>query len=233
MAHGEQAIVYGRNSVRELVRAERRRVHRILATQEATKEPWLRRLHPAIVERSELGRVAGSSDHQGVVAFADPYPYAEVAEVLSASGAVLCLDQIQDPRNLGAAARVVDAVGAAGIVIPRRGSPEVTAAACKTSAGAIEHIRVAQIDNVASFLHDARGQGRWAVGADAAAEDDFRAGGLGPDSIVVVGAEGEGLRPRVRSMCDRLVRIPMAGKVDSLNLSVSVGLLLYETLNLK
>ncbi len=229
----ERTVVYGRNPVRELVRAERRRVHEIWATQEATKEPWLPRLHPRIVDKRELGAAAGTADHQGVIAFTDPYPYADVVDVLEAPGPIVCLDQLQDPRNLGAVARVVDAVGAAGIVLPERGSPEVTGSVCKTSAGAVEHVRIALVTNVSAFLHDARGQGRWSFGADAAADEDFRTAGLGPDAIIVIGAEGEGLRPRVRAMCDRLVRIPMEGKVDSLNLSVSAALLLYETLNVK
>jgi len=153
-----------------------------------------------------------------------------VREVLDALGPVLCLDRIQDPRNLGAVARVVDAVGGAGIVLPGRGSPDVTGAVCKTSAGAIEHVRVARVENIAAFLHDARGTGRWAIGADNADDaEDFRSVDLGDDSIVVIGAEGEGLRPRVRAACDRLARIPMAGSVESLNLSVSAALLLYES----
>ena len=225
----EREVIYGRNPVRELVRAERRRVHAIWATQEASKEPWLPRLHPKIVERGELGKAAGTGDHQGVIAFADPYPYATVDELLAAPGPIICLDQLQDPRNLGAVARVVDAVGAAGIALPKRGSPDVTGAVCKTSAGAVEHILVCQVDNVAGFLHDARGQGRWAYGAESSGGGDYRAAGMGADSMIVIGAEGEGLRPRVKSMCDRLVHIPMAGHVDSLNLSVSAALLLFET----
>lgn len=223
------AVVYGRNPVRELVRAGRRRVEEVLATAEAAREPWIGALRPRITDRAELGRLAGTGDHQGVVASAGDYPYVAIAEILHAPGPVLCLDRIQDPRNLGAVARVVDAVGGAGIVIPRRGSPEVTGAVCKTSAGAIEHVRVARVENIAAFLHDARGSGRWAIGADNADDaDDFREAGLGGDSIVVVGAEGEGLRSRVRATCDRLARIPMEGSVESLNLSVSAALLLYE-----
>ncbi len=222
-------VVYGRNPVRELVRAARREVREVRATAEAARDPWLAELGPRIVDRAELGRLAGTGDHQGVAAIAAPYPYADVSDVLAAPGPVLCLDRIQDPRNLGAVARVVDAVGGAGIVIPRRGTPEVTGAVCKTSAGAIEHILLARVENIAAFLHDARGTGRWAIGADNADEaEDFRQVDLGPDSIVVVGAEGEGLRPRVRSTCDRIARIPMSGSVESLNLSVSAALLLYE-----
>jgi 23S rRNA (guanosine2251-2'-O)-methyltransferase len=141
---------------------------------------------------------------------------------------VVCLDGAQDPRNLGAVARVAEAAGAAGIVITRRGSPGVTPAACKASAGAVEHLALARVENLSAFLHDARGADRWAVGADAEAGDDYRAVDLDAGTILVLGAEGTGLRPRVRASCDRLVRIPMAGRTASLNLAVAAGVLLFE-----
>lgn len=225
----DRDVVYGRNPVRELVSAGRRRVRDVLALPDLAAEAWVAPLRPRVADRAAIGRAAGSGDHQGIVAFVDPYPYVDARDVLDAPGPVICLDRIQDPRNLGAVARVADGVGAAGIVIPRRGSPGVTAAVCKTSAGAIEHLRLAQVENIASFLHDARGPDRWVVGADEGGEEDFREVGLGPETIVVLGAEGEGLRPRVRSMCDRVVRIPMSGRVASLNLSVAAALLLFET----
>ncbi len=222
-------VVYGKNPVRELIRAGRRPVERVLAFADVAREPWLGGLKVQVTDRAGLGREAGTSDHQGVVAVAGPYPYVDVDEVLARPGPVLCLDRLQDPRNLGAVARVVEAVGGAGIVLPDRGSPEITGAVCKSSAGAIEHVRVARIENVASFLHDARGADRWAFGADLTDDaEDFREVGLDRAAIVVVGAEGEGLRRRVASMCDRIVQIPMHGEVQSLNLSVSAALLLYE-----
>ena len=222
-------VVYGRNPVRELAAAGRRSVQRVLVLPDLAKEPWVAALRPEVADKGAIGRAAGSSDHQGIVAFVDPYPYVDAAEILDAPGPVVCLDRLQDPRNLGAVARVADAVGAAGIVMMRRGSPEVTGSVCKTSAGAIEHVRVAQVENLASFLHDAKGPDRWVVGADEDATEDYRAIEWDAGAIVVIGAEGEGLRPRVRSMCDRLVRIPMAGHVASLNLSVATALLLFET----
>ncbi len=222
-------VVYGRNPVKELVAAERRRVHEVLALAELAKEPWVAALRPNVVDRAAIGKAAGTGDNQGIVAFADAYPYVDGRAVLDASGPVICLDRLQDPRNLGAVARVADGVGAAGIVIARRGSPGVTGAVCKTSAGAIEHVRLAQVENLASFLHDAKSPDRWVVGADEDATEDYRDVEWDAGAIVVIGAEGEGLRPRVRSMCDRLVRIPMAGHVASLNLSVATALLLFET----
>jgi 23S rRNA (guanosine2251-2'-O)-methyltransferase len=223
-------VVYGRNPVRELLAAGRRRAREVWALPELAAEPWLAPLAPRAHTRAELARACGSGDHQGVVAFCDPYPYAEAAEILAAGGPVVCLDGAQDPRNLGAVARVAEAAGAAGLVVPERGSPGVTPAVAKASAGAVEHLRIARVGNLASFVHDARGPDRWAVGADPEAGEDYREIDWDPDPILVLGAEGRGLRPRVRAACDLLVRIPMRGRVASLNLSVAAGLLLFEAI---
>jgi len=220
--------VYGRNPVRELAAAGRREVHAVYALPELAREPWLVGLGAEPRSRAELGRLAGSAEHQGVVALAGPYPYADAGELLRAEGPIVCLDRVQDPRNLGAVARVVDAAGAAGIVVPERGSAPVTGAVARASAGAVEHVAVARVPNLAGFLHDARGPERWVVGADAEDGDDYREAGLGLDTILVLGAEGAGLRPRVRSMCDRFVHIPMHGRVASLNVSVAAAVLLFD-----
>jgi 23S rRNA (guanosine2251-2'-O)-methyltransferase len=222
------SVVYGRNPVRELLAARRRRVHELFALPELAKERWLAKAGAQPRSRAELGRLCGSSDHQGVVAVCDPYPYADAWELVAAAGPIVCLDGIQDPHNVGAVARVAEAAGAAGLVIPRRGSPGVTPAACKTSAGAVEHLAIAQVDSLASFVHDARGPGRWAVGADAEGGEDYRSVAWDAGTILVMGAEGAGLRPRVRAVCDSIARIPLAGRVDSLNLSVAAGILLFE-----
>src|SRR2546421_1764332 len=118
--------VYGRNPVRELAAARRREVHAVYVLPELARESWLVALGAEPRSRAELGRLAGSAEHQGVVALAGPYPYADAGELLRAEGPIVCLDRVQDPRNLGAVARVVDAAGAAGIVVPERGSAPVT-----------------------------------------------------------------------------------------------------------
>jgi 23S rRNA (guanosine2251-2'-O)-methyltransferase len=219
--------IYGRNPVREAIAAGRRPVHEVWAIPGLADEPWLPPLSPHRTGRAEIGRVCGTADHQGVAARVGPYPYAEADEVLARPGPVICLDGAQDPRNVGAVARIADAAGAAGMVLVRRGGAGVTPVASKTSAGAVEHLRVARVDNLAAFLHDARGGGRWAVGADAEGGEDYRRIDWDRDVLLVMGAEGTGLRPRVRSMCDRLARIPMEGNVGSLNLAVAAGILLF------
>jgi 23S rRNA (guanosine2251-2'-O)-methyltransferase len=221
-------VVYGRNPVRELLAAGRRPVTAVWALENLVGEPWLRGVRVVPRTRAQLGNACGSSDHQGVVAFTTAYPDVAARDLLRAPGPIACLDGAQDPRNLGAICRVADAAGAAGVVIGTRGSPGVTATVCKASAGAVEHLPVARVDSMAGFVVEARQAGRPAVGADPAGGGDYRAAPIPGDAVLVLGREGGGLRPRVASACDRLVSIPMRGRVQSLNISVAAGLLLFE-----
>jgi 23S rRNA (guanosine2251-2'-O)-methyltransferase len=223
-------VVYGRNPVRELIAAGGRTVHEIRVLAPLLREPWPPGVPVSEASRAELGRLAGTADHQGVVAVADPFPYADARVLLERPGPVVCLDGAQDPRNLGAIARVAEAAGAAGLVIPRRGGPGVTPTVVKASAGAVVLLPVARVDSLAAFLHDARGAGRVVVGAEAASGEDYRSFAWPADVLLVLGAEGAGLRPRVREACDALVRIPMRGRVGSLNISVAAALLLFEAI---
>ena len=160
-----------------------------------------------------------------------PYPYADPASLLTGPAPlIVALDEIQDPQNLGAIARSAEAAGASGIVIPQRRSAEVTAAAAKASAGAVEHLKIAQVRNLADFLGEAKGAGCWVYGA-AAEGRPYREPDYSGGVVLVMGAEGTGLRPRVRAMCDDLVSLPMRGRVDSLNVSAAAAVLLYGVLD--
>ncbi|MCB0882351.1 MAG: RNA methyltransferase [Thermoleophilia bacterium] len=223
----DREVVYGRNPVRELLRAGRRDVREVLVLDRLAREPWLRGARVRTADKATLGRLAGTSDHQGVIAFAGPYPYAEPRELLAEPGPLVCLDGAQDPRNLGAICRVADAAGARAVAITLRGSPGVTPVVCKASAGAVEHLRVARVDSMTGFLLEARQAGRTVVGTDPESDAGFR-GSVPSDAVVVLGSEGAGLRPRVAAACDRLVSIPMRGRVASLNISVAAGLVLFE-----
>lgn len=225
---GGREVVYGRNAVRELVSARRRTVHEVWALPQLAGEGWLRGVPVRRRDRAELARACGTGDHQGVVAFPDPYPYVTTRDVLAGPGVVACLDGAQDPRNLGAICRVADAAGAAGLLITSRGSPGVTATVCKASAGAVEHLALARVESVAGALSEARDRGRRVVGADPEGRVDYREAGITSDAVIVLGSEGAGLRPRVAAACDVLVTLPMRGHVASLNISVAAALLLYE-----
>lgn len=212
MADGQ--IIYGRRPVEEAERGKRR-VHRVWKAPETSGE--------------ELERLCGSPDHQGVVAEVDPYPYADPNALLKREGALLvALDQVQDPRNLGAVCRSAEFAGAAGVVIPDRRSAEVTAVACKASAGAVEHLEIARVRNLADWLAEAKAASFWIWGADAEAEQAPWDTDLSGPTVLVLGGEGKGIRPRVASACDGLIALPRFGHVDSLNVSAAAAALLFE-----
>jgi 23S rRNA (guanosine2251-2'-O)-methyltransferase len=165
-----------------------------------------------------------------VVAEVDPYPYEGDRELLKGDGLLMALDQVQDPRNLGAVCRSAEFAGADGVVIPDRHSAEVTAVVCKTSAGAVEHLRVARTGNLADWLAAAKQAGFWIWGADAEAEAAPWGVDLTGPTVLVLGGEGKGIRPRVASACDGLVALPRAGSVDSLNVSTAATALLFEAI---
>jgi 23S rRNA (guanosine2251-2'-O)-methyltransferase len=166
-----------------------------------------------------------------VVAEVDPYPYAGAGELLLKENALLvALDQVQDPRNLGAVARSAEVAGAAGLVIPDRRSAEVTAVACKASAGAVEHLPIARVRNLADWLAEAKQANFWVWGADADASQAPWEVGLTGSTAIVLGGEGKGIRPRVASACDGLVAFPQRGKVESLNVSAAATAFLFEAL---
>jgi 23S rRNA (guanosine2251-2'-O)-methyltransferase len=206
--------IYGRRPAAEAERG-RRRVHRIWRAPETPAE--------------ELERLCGSPDHQGVVAEVDPYPYADPGGLLEGDEAlVVVLDQVQDPHNLGAVCRAAEVAGAAGVVIPERRAASVTAAACKASAGAVEHLRVARVRNVADWLAEAKDAGAWVYGASAQADRAYTDVDWTGREVLVLGSEGSGLRPRVADSCDELVSIPVAGRVESLNASVAAAVIVFE-----
>lgn len=221
-------LVYGRNPVRELIRAGRRPVQEVWALAQAADDPALAGVAVHVKRREDLARLAGTGDHQGMVAITEEYPYADPQAVLEGNGPIMVLDEVQDPRNLGAVARVADAAGFAGLVIPTRGSPGITAVACKASAGAVEHLPIARIGSIVAFVNDLPGAGRWAVGADSDEGTDYRQIAWDPSAVIVLGAEGAGLRPKVKQVCDQLVRIPMRGRVGSLNLSTAAAVLAFH-----
>ena len=218
-------LVYGRRAVREALRG-RREVLEVLATERAAREGWERK--PKIVPERELTELAGTRDHQGVVARVEPYRYADAWELAAEPEPLLvCLDQVTDPRNLGAVARSAEGAGATGVVLPAHQSARVTPAVARASAGAVEHLPVAVVPNLARYLNEIKGPQLWVWAADAGGtpmgEADL-AGGL----ALVFGAEGKGLRPLVRRTCDGVVSIPLAGQVESLNVSIAAAVLLYE-----
>jgi 23S rRNA (guanosine2251-2'-O)-methyltransferase len=226
-------IVYGRNAVREALRG-RRRVQRVFASERAAREVWLGGVETVLAEPWELEERCGSPDHQGICAEAGPYPYADADSLLEPDDAlVIALDEVQDPHNLGAVIRVAEAAGCAGVVLPERRSAEVTAAVCRASAGAVEHLPVARVRNLADWLVAAKERDAWVYGAAADAAVPYEQPDYGGRVVLVLGSEGRGLRPRVAETCDQLVHLPNRGKVGSLNVSTAAAALVYGILQFR
>lgn len=181
------------------------------------------------ISGEELERLCGSPDHQGIVAEVEPYRYVDPVGLLAGEDAlVAALDQIQDPQNFGAVCRSAEGAGASGVVIPEHGSVEVTPAVCRASAGAVEHLAIARVRNLADFLAQAKDDGAWVYGAEAAADTPYWKPDYRGKVVIVLGSEGKGLRPRVRSTCDQLVSLPLRGRLESLNVAATAAALLYE-----
>jgi 23S rRNA (guanosine2251-2'-O)-methyltransferase len=229
-------VLAGPRAVLEALRAGRRRVRRVLIARGAVPEELValaraRGIPVEVVPREVLDRGARGGTHQGVVAEAEGFAYAGLEDVLTRGGAaplLMVLDGIQDPQNLGAILRTAEAAGAHGVIVPRDRAAGVTPAAVRASAGAAEHLPVVRVTNLATSLARLKDAGLWAVGADPAGGTElFRADLTGPLALVV-GAEGKGLRSLTRSRCDLLVRIPLGGRVASLNAAAAAAVCLFE-----
>jgi len=219
-------IVYGRNAVREALRGPRQ-VAAVWATKGAAREFAGARAASA----DEIARRCGSDGHQGVCAEVSEYRYANAAALLRADAPVLvALDEITDPQNLGAVCRTAECTGATGVILPERRSAEVTPAVCKASAGAVEHLAIARVRNLADFLAAAKGARCWTYGAAAGSRTGYRDVDWRGGVVLVLGAEGRGLRPRVAAACDDLVALPLRGRIESLNVSATAAVLLYQIL---
>jgi 23S rRNA (guanosine2251-2'-O)-methyltransferase len=177
--------------------------------------------------RNALDRLAGSSAHQGVVALAAARRYADLDSAASGNLVVL-LDGVEDPHNLGAIVRTAHAAGAGSIVIPERRAAGITDVVAKAAAGALEHLPIARVTNINRSLEDLKKRGFWIYGLDERGAETYDSIEYAEPTAFVLGGEGKGLHEQVRKHCDALVRIPMSGKIASLNVSVAAGIVLFE-----
>jgi 23S rRNA (guanosine2251-2'-O)-methyltransferase len=177
--------------------------------------------------RSALDRLAGTSAHQGVVALGAAKKYVEL-EAVGPAGILVVLDGVEDPHNLGAVIRTAHAAGASGVVIPERRAANVTDVVAKAAAGALEYLPVVRVTNINRTLEELKERGYWIYGLDERGSEDYDRIQYSAPTALVLGAEGKGLHEQVRKHCDVLVRIPLAGKISSLNVSVAAGIVLFE-----
>lgn len=188
------------------------------------------------VERAKIEALAGGHRHQGVLAYVAPVPYAELEDILKAAEAkgeapfLVLLDELEDPHNLGALLRTADATGVHGILIPKRRSVSLNATVAKTSAGAVEYVPVARIGNIAQTLKKLKEKGFWVAGADMDGEKAYYEADLTGPLVLVVGGEGKGMSRLTKEACDFIVRMPMVGRINSLNASVAGSILMYESM---
>lgn len=232
--------IEGRHPVLEAIRAGRP-VRKLLvasgargAVEDILRAAQARRIPVSFVSRHELDAMTRGRVNQGVVALAEPRSYQSLDDMLAAAARlgqvplVVLLDGVEDPGNLGSIIRTAAAAGAHGVVIPTRRSAALTPAAVKAAAGAADHLAVAREVNLARALDELKEKGLWTVGAEAAAAQVYTEVDLTGPTAIVVGGEHQGLRRLVRAKCDFLVRIPMAGPLNSLNASVAAAILLFE-----
>lgn len=237
-------LLYGRNAVREALRARRRVLRRLVisrSVQESGIIADIIRLAEQVgvpverIERQALDRQLRDANHQGVMLETGPYPYVELEECLQAAAdrrepaLLLLLDHLQDPQNIGTLLRTAEAVGCHGVVIPGRRAADITPAVVNASSGAVEHLRVAMVTNLAQTIEELQRTGIWVAGLEQdEAAKDIDTVDLDLPLALVIGAEGTGMARLVRERCDFLVRLPIVGQVGSLNAAVAGSIAIYH-----
>ncbi|MDT3428579.1 23S rRNA (guanosine2251-2'-O)-methyltransferase [Paenibacillus forsythiae] len=239
-----EEILAGKHSVLEALRAGRT-LNKIWIAENAQKAltaPIVAEARQAgviiqHVDKRKLDQLAPGLQHQGVVAQAAPYAYAEVEDLLAAAEAkgeppfLLLLDEIEDPHNLGSILRTADCTGVHGVVVPKRRSAQITATVSRTSAGAVEYVPVARVTNLGQTIDRLKELGIWVVGTDVDTDQNLFGSDIftGPVAVVI-GNENKGMGRLIREKCDVLLKLPMLGRINSLNASVAAGVIMYEVL---
>ena len=233
--------VEGRNSVLELLESEKD-INKIYVTR-GEKQGSINKIIGRAkgkgivlveVDKSKLDEMSQTGNHQGVIAIVPPFEYCEIEDILDEaknkkeSPFILILDGIEDPHNLGAIIRTAETAGVHGVIIPKRRAASVNSTVNKVSAGAVEHMKIARINNINDTIKYLKDNGLWIIGTDGKAENYYYEQDLTGPIALVIGSEGYGMNRLVSENCDILVKIPMKGKITSLNASVSAGIVTYE-----
>lgn len=234
--------IYGRNAVIEALKGDSHINKILLVNEHGGSIGVIKALARekgiifSITTKEKLTAITGTSGHQGVLAYISAKQYDTVEDILAYAKElnedpfIIVLDEIQDPHNLGAIIRTADATGAHGIIISKRRQAPLTAAVAKTSAGAIEHVKIARVTNIPQSLDALKAEGIWVVGTDLDGQTDIFGSDLKGPIALVIGSEGHGMGRLVKKKCDYILSIPMKGKITSLNASVAASLVMYEIL---
>lgn len=233
--------IEGRNPVVEAMKAGRK-INR-LVIQEGTKGKVLdelvgmaksRGIKIETAAKPALNDMAATESHQGIIAFAEDYTFVEIDDIIEYAHSkgeapfIVILDEIQDPHNFGSIIRTANAAGVHGVIIPKHRAAGVTSVVSKTSAGAVEHMRVAQITNIVRAIEELKEAGLWIMGGAMDGDQTIYQANLKGPLGIVIGSEGEGIRRLVKEKCDFIVQIPMYGQIESLNAAVAAGVMIYE-----
>ena len=233
-------IIYGRNSVMEALKSGRPANKLLFAGDKAGSMGAIitlakeRGIVFSETSKDKLDEITDKANHQGVVLYVASADYCDVDDILALAKEkneppfVIILDEIQDASNLGAIIRTADAVGAHGIIIPKRRAVPLTSAVAKASSGAVSYVKVARVPNIPQTIDNLKDEGLWIAGTDLTGETEFYKADLKGPLGVVIGSEGNGMGRLVREKCDMVLTIPMKGQVNSLNASVAAGVVLYE-----
>ncbi len=236
----EEIVIVGRHAVKEAI-VSGHTINKVLI-QDTVKKGQINDIlkkansNKIIVQAVPKSKLDGMSDapHQGVAAYIAPYEYADFDAFLAQQkdneklSTVLILDGLEDPHNLGSILRTADASGVDGIIIPKRRSVALTQTVAKASTGAIEHVPVMRVTNLANTIETLKDHGYWVVGAEAENSTDYREMDAGMPLAIVIGSEGQGMSRLTKDKCDFYINIPMVGHVNSLNASVAASLMMYE-----
>ncbi|MGL4656055.1 MAG: 23S rRNA (guanosine(2251)-2'-O)-methyltransferase RlmB [Sarcina sp.] len=241
---GREDLVEGRNAVIELLKSERTTVEQIFIAKgkmegSIAKVIALAKERKVIlkeVDRKKLDMMSETGAHQGVIAQITPFKYSEVEEILAFAEEkgekpfIIILDELEDPHNLGSIVRTAELCGVHGIIIPKRRNVGVTGTVYKTAAGAIEHMKIAKVTNVNNEIDKLKAKGVWVYGADIRGTEYSYNTDFSGACALIIGNEGKGMSKLTAKKCDKLVKIPMVGKINSLNASVAGGIMMYEVL---
>ncbi len=239
--------IYGKNPVKEAIKAGRK-IHKIQLNEgnegKILEDIGLKtcvdnkdhKINIESVDKNKLAKEAKSREHQGVIAHCEPYIYSSVEVILEKAKKkqehplMVILDHIQDPQNLGAIIRSVEAVGAHGIIIPKKRASDITPSVFKASSGAVEYVEIAKVSNISRTIMDLQKKWLWVVGCEGDGKQEFYKLNYDMPTVLVMGNEGRGLSRNIREKCDHLAKIPMFGKINSLNVSTACSILLYEVM---
>ena len=227
-------LVYGRNVAKEILRSDKK-VERIIIQEDFNDDSVIsliekRKIRPETMSKREFSRFDKYS-HQGIILYIEDFKYCELEDFMyDENSKVVILDHLEDPHNLGAIIRTCEAAGINGIIIPKDRSVSVNSTVMKTSAGALENVKIAMVTNLNQTIKTLKDNGFWVVGTDMENSVDYREIDYSGKIALVIGSEGFGMSESIKKSCDFIARIPMNGKINSLNASVAAGIMIYEVI---